>query len=95
VFPVSVQEKLPLAAVTVSVSVDVAWVRVPSVAWIVKLNVPAAVLPKVTVNGAPVFIGVTCDGVTMHVAGAPDEHDRLTLLLYPSIAVTVPFQVTF
>ena len=54
-------------------------VRVPSVPWMVKLNVPAAALPNVTVNGAPAAVGVIGAGVE-HVAGAPAVQVTVTLL---------------
>jgi hypothetical protein len=80
--PVSVQAtSVPPPPVTVSVSIGVAWVSVPSVPWILKLNVPAVALPSVTVNEAPVVVGVTVEGAIEHVAGAPAVHDRVTALL--------------
>jgi len=93
--PVSVQVKSDTIPVTVSVSVGVAWVSVPSVPWIVKLNVPAVVLPSVTVNSAPPAVGVTAAGVIKHVPGAPAVHVSATLPSYPSSAVSVPVHVTF
>ena len=74
----SVQVKFAPDAVTVRVSVGVAWVRVPSVPWIEKLNVPTAALPNVTVKGAPVAVGVIGAGV-VHIAGAPAVQDTITL----------------
>jgi hypothetical protein len=82
------------AVPTVSVSVGVALVSVPSVPWIVKLNIPAVALPSVTENGAPPVVGVIGCGGIMHVPGAPAVHDSVTLPLYPFNAVTVPFHVT-
>jgi hypothetical protein len=93
--PVSVQVKSDAVPVTVSVSVGVAWVSVPSVPWIVKLNVPGVVLPNVTVNGVPPAVGVTVSGEIVHVPGAPAVHVSATLPSYPSSAVSVPFHVTF
>jgi hypothetical protein len=78
VLPVSVQVKFATGGVTVRFSVGVAWVRVPSVPWIVKLNVPTAALPNVTVKGAPAAVGVIGVGV-VHVAGAPTVQDTVTL----------------
>ena len=92
--PVSVQIKFA-AGVTVSVSVGVAWVSVPSVPWIVKLNVPGVALPNVTVNGAPPAVGATIGGEIVQVPGAPAVHVSVTFPLYPYNAVSVPFQVTF
>ena len=66
---------------TVSVSVGVAWVNVPSVPWMVKLKVPAVALPNVTVNVAPAGVGVTVAGVIAHVAGAPAVQESATVLL--------------
>jgi hypothetical protein len=80
---------------TVSVSVGVACVSVPSVPWMVKLNVPAAVLPSVTVNGAPAVVGSATVGAIVHIPGAPAVQINATLPAYPSIAVSAPFQVTF
>jgi len=80
---------------TVSVSVGVARVSVPSVPWIVKLNVPVVALPNVTANAAPGAVAVTVGGVIPHVPGAPAVHVSATLPLYPYSAVSVPFHVTF
>ena len=80
---------------TVRVSLGVARVKVPSVAWIAKLNVAAVALPSVTTNGAPALVGVTVVGKTLHVGGAPAVHDSVTFPAYPSIDVRVPFQLTF
>jgi hypothetical protein len=93
--PVSVHVRPADGAVTVSVSVGVAFVSVPSVPWILKLNVPAAALPSVTENGAPAVVGVTETGASMHVPGAPVVHVNATLPLYPFNAVTAPLHVTF
>jgi len=90
--PVSVQVK---SVPTVRVSVGVARISVPSVPWIVNLKTPSVTLPNVTVNGAPVTVGVTVAGVIPHVLGAPAVQINCTLLLYPFAAVNVPFQVTF
>jgi hypothetical protein len=92
---VSVHVKSGVGAVTVSVSVGVAWVRVPAVPWIVKLNAPVVALPNVIVNGAPTAVGVTVAGVIPHVPGAPAVHVSVTLPLYPFNAVSVPLHVTF
>jgi hypothetical protein len=93
---VTVIEKSGAGAVpTVSVSVGVACVSVPSVPWIVKLNVPVVELPSVTVNAAPIAAGVTVNGTIPQVPGAPAVQVSLTLPLYPSNAVSVPFQFTF
>jgi hypothetical protein len=81
--------------VTVSVSAGVAWVSVPSVPWIVKLNVSAVALPNVTANGVPAVVGVTTCGVNTHVAGAPDVQLNATVPLYPFDAVSIPFHWTF
>ena len=75
----SVQVKFATGGVTVRVSVGVAWVRVPSVPWMVKLKVPAAALPNVTAKGAPAAVGVIGAGVE-HVVGAPALQDTVTLL---------------
>jgi hypothetical protein len=80
---------------TVSVSVAVACVSVPSVPWIVKLNAPVVALPSVTVNPVPPAVGVTVGGVIPQVPGAPAVHVNDTLPLYPFTAVSVPFHVTF
>jgi len=80
--------------VTVSVSVGVACVSVPSVPWILKLNVPAVALPNVTVNRAPTVAGTTVGGVIVHVPGAPAVQPNVTFPLYPFNAVNVPFQIT-
>jgi hypothetical protein len=95
VLPVSIQVKSATGPVTVSVSVGVACVSVPSVPWIAKLNVPAVALPTVTVNAAPPAVGASVEGVIPHVAGAPAVHVSATLPLYPLTAVSVPFQITF
>jgi hypothetical protein len=100
----TVAEALPVSVhvtsvPTVSVSVGVEFVSVPSVAWIWKLNVPGVALPNVTVNGTPHAVGVTVCGEMVHVPGAPGVPTptqlRVTLPLYPSNAVNAPFQITF
>jgi hypothetical protein len=83
------------ASVTVRDSVAVACVKVPSVPWIAKLNVPAVELPSVTVNTVPPAVGVTVKGEIAHVPGEPAVHVRLTLPAYPFPAVSVPLHVTF
>jgi len=85
----------PPGGVTVSVSVGVAFVSVPSVPEIVKVNVPVAALPNVTVNGVPAAVGVTFGGANSHVAGAPAVHVSVTVPLYPFDAVSIPFHGTF
>jgi hypothetical protein len=60
----------------------------------VKVNVPVAALPNVTVNGVPAAVGVTTCGANSHVAGAPAVHVKATVPLYPLVAVAIPFQVT-
>jgi hypothetical protein len=93
--PVSVQVMFAPDPVTVSVSVGVAWVIVPSVPWIVKTNTAAEALPRVTLNGVPPAVGVNVRGLGVQIAGAPPVHDSVTVPLYPSIDVTAPFQLTF
>jgi hypothetical protein len=93
--PVSVQVKSGVVPVTVSVSGCVAWVSVPSVPWIVKVNVPGVALPSVTVNGAPSAVGVTVSGELVQGTGCPAVQVSVTLPLYPSSAVNVPLHVTF
>jgi hypothetical protein len=61
----------------------------------VKLNAPVVALPSVTVKPAPATVGVSVDGAIKHVPGAPAVQVSATLPLYPLIAVSVPFQVTF
>ena len=90
--PVSVQVT---SVPTVSVSVGVAWVSVPCVPWIVKLNAPVVALPSVTVNETPLAVGVSVAGVIHHVPGTAPVHVNVTLPVYPFDAVSVPFQVTF
>jgi hypothetical protein len=80
---------------TISVSVGVTWVRVPSVPWIVKLNVPAVELPRVTSNTVPPAVGVMVEGTIVHVPGAPAVQVNVTLPLYPFNAFSVPLHVTF
>jgi hypothetical protein len=79
---------------TVNVSVGVEWVLVPSVPWMVKLNVPMVSLSRVTVNGDPPDVGMTAVGVNAHVPGALPEQLTATAVSYPFAAVSVPFQVT-
>jgi len=81
--------------VTVSVSIGVAFVSVPSVPEMVKLNGPVAALPNVTANGVPAVVGVTTCGANKHVAGAPAVHVSATVPLYPFDAVSIPFHWTF
>ena len=81
--------------VTVSVSVGVAFVNVPSVPEMVKVNVPVAALPSVTVNGVPAVVGATACGANTQVAGAPDVHVKATVPLYPFVAVATPYHTTF
>ena len=84
------------AKFTVSVSIGVACVNVPSVAWIVKVNVPGVEFPNVIVNGTPAAEGDAVGGAIKHVPGAPvGEHEIVTVPLYPSKAVSLPFHVTF
>jgi hypothetical protein len=80
---------------TVSVSVGVACVSVPSVPWTIKLNVPVVALPTDTVNAAPPAVGVNVSGVTPHVPGYPPAQLSVTVPLYPFDAVSVPCHVTF
>jgi hypothetical protein len=80
---------------TVSDSVGVACVNIPSVPWIVKLNAPVVALPSVKVNTAPPDVGVSVAGTIPQVVGAPAVHVKCTLPLYPFTEVSVPFQVTF
>lgn len=82
------------AWVTVSISVGVALVRLPSVPEIVKLNVPGVVLASCKVNCDPVDVGVTTEGAKAHVAGAPAVQESATVPLYPFDAVRVPFHGT-
>ncbi len=83
-------------AVTVSVSVGVAFVNMPSVPEIVKVYVIFGTgLPNVTVNGVPAADGVTGCGANTHVGGVPaGKHVKATVPLYPLVAVAIPFQVT-
>jgi hypothetical protein len=60
----------------------------------VKVNVPAVALATLKVNGAPDAVGVNDAGVGVQVPGFPAVQERVTLLLYPLIAVRVPLQVT-
>jgi hypothetical protein len=58
------------------------FVIVPSVPWILKVKVPAVVLPAVTVNATPAAVGVIEEGDTVQVVGtsAPAQL-RVTALL--------------
>jgi hypothetical protein len=83
---------------TVSVSVGVAFVSVPSVPEMVKLNVPAVALPSVTVNGAPAADATCVGGMITHVPGTTCGATAIQLIVtplrYPFNAVNVPFHVT-
>jgi hypothetical protein len=50
-------------------------------------------LCAVTVNEAPATVGVTEDGVIVHVGGAPVPQVRFTALAYPFTFVSVPVKV--
>ena len=69
------------------------WVRwelsVP-VPVMLKLKAPVLALLAVTLNAAPDAVGVTLEGLAVHVDGGVPVQDRLTGLLYPLIAVRVP-----
>jgi hypothetical protein len=45
------------------------------------------------VNDAPATVGVTEDGVIVHVGGAHVPHVRFTALAYPFTAFSVPVNV--
>jgi hypothetical protein len=70
-------------------------VSVPSVPWMLKLNVAVVALPTVTVKAAPPEVGTNDDGVNVQVPGAVPAQLRFTLVLYPWSAVSVPFHVIF
>ena len=55
-------------------------VSVP-VATMLKLNIPHALLPTVTMNGAPLVVGTTLAGAVEHVGGAPAPQLKFTALL--------------
>ena len=55
-----------------------------------KLNVPGTALLTVKLKAAPEVVGVTVPGEALQVAGGVPVHDRLTVLAYPLIAVSVP-----
>jgi hypothetical protein len=79
--PVSIQVMFAPDPVTVRVSVGVAWMIVPSLPWMVKVNTAAEAFPRVTLKGVPPAAGVNVRGFGVQVAGAPAEHDRLTVPL--------------
>ena len=56
-------------------------VSVPSVPWILKLNVPVVALATVTVNAAPLAVGTSEEGLTEHVPGAAPVQLRVTVAL--------------
>jgi len=58
------------------------FVIVPSVPWILKVKVPAVVLPAVTVNATPAAVGVIEEGDTVQVVGTSIPAQlRVTALL--------------
>jgi hypothetical protein len=60
-----------------------------------KLKLPVVALPAVTVNAAPLAVGTSVDGLTVHVPGAAPVQLNSTLELYPWSEVSVPLQTTF
>ena len=82
-------------AVTVSVSVGEAFVSVPSVPEMVKVNVPVVALLNVSANGVPAVVGVTTCGANAHIAGASDVQLSATVPLYPLDDVSIPFHWMF
>src|SRR6476661_5087869 len=60
----------------------------------VKLKWFCASLLAVTVNGAPAVDGTRMAGEGVQVRGTAPEQRRLTALLYPSEAVSVPLNTT-
>ncbi len=86
-------------AVTVKGSAGVVCASVPSVPWIMTVNIPADGLLNATVYGAPGDgAGICIGGATVHVAGASTVQVRSTPPTVPLDgfrAVNVPFHVTF
>jgi len=60
-----------------------------------KSNGPAVALPAIKVNAAPLVVGLSDDGFAIHVAGIVPVQLKFTVPVYPWIAVSVPFHVTF